>query len=73
MVGKRTFSNTRDYKNDEIKDDIESNTKPRRFPRFRDAVDFAVAERNKTAIKKQLLDEVNRDEWEEFRKSDEEV
>ena len=74
MVGKRTLANVRDPNSNEYTDgDIETGQKRRRFARFRDAVDFAVEERTNAVIKRQLLSGGNREQFESYRKSEEEI
>lgn len=74
MPGKRSLQNPRDPDNDVPRDgDLENGFKSRRFPKFRDAVDMAVAERTTLALKKQLKVGVDIEEFERYRKSDDEV
>ena len=82
MPGKRALQNPRDPNNDIPRDgDLESgfegkkNQKnlKRRFPRFKDAVDLAMEERVMSLLKKQLKAGVDIEEFERYRKSDEEV
>jgi hypothetical protein len=80
MPGKRALQNPRDPDNDIPRDgDLESGfegkkkNKRRRFPRFKDAVNLAVEERTMTLLKKQLKAGVDIEEFERYRKSEEEV
>ena len=73
MVGKRYVRNPREHIEEIGNGDIESGYKPRRFARFKDAVEFTMEERNKSMLKEQLRTGVERDAFEKFRKSDEEV
>lgn len=73
MVGKRTIQNPREHIEEVGNDDLESGVKQRRFPLFKDAVNFTIAERAKHALKKQLQTGWERDAFEKFRKSDDEV
>ena len=80
MVGKRYTTNARNPR-DHIEDlgngDVESGQKAgrqeRRFPRFKDVVDATMGEQHKTKLKEQLRTGVERDAFEKFRKSDEEL
>ncbi|ETN39015.1 uncharacterized protein HMPREF1541_07057 [Cyphellophora europaea CBS 101466] len=75
MVGRRAFhqpDTPREHIDGIGNGDLESGPK-RRFPRFKDAVDFAMDERTSKAIKKQILDGIDKETWEHFRKSDEEI
>ena len=74
MVGKRTFANPRDPKNNEQQDgDLESGKKPRRFTRFKDAVEFAMNERTNAVLKHELLESVDQQNFDNYRKSEEEI
>ncbi len=78
MPGKRAPQNPRDPDNDASRDgDLESGfqgvAKKRRFPKFKDAVDLAIADRTTGALKKQLKAGVDIDEFERYRKTDDEV
>jgi cation diffusion facilitator family transporter len=73
MVGKRNFT-PRQQIEELGNGDIESGNAPRRrFPRFKDAVDFTMAERTKGVLKQQLRDGVDRETFERFRKSEVEL
>ena len=72
MVGKRTFQNPREHIEELGAEDIESAGR-RKFPRFKDAVEFTMAERTKAVLKEQLRTGVDRDAFEKYRRSDEEV
>jgi cation diffusion facilitator family transporter len=75
MVGKRAFGRPgtpRDHINEFGNGDLESGPK-RRFGGFKDAVDFAMAERTQGLLKKQILNGVDRECFEEFRMSDEQL
>ena len=74
MVGRRTITNPRQHI-EELGDggDLESGQQKKRFPRFKDVVDHTMAERTKTALKEQLRSGIERDAFESFRKSDEQV
>ncbi len=73
MVGRRTVSNPRQHIEELDNNDLESGYKQKRFPRFKDVVEHTMAERTKTALKEQLRSGIERDTFECFRKSDEEV
>lgn len=74
MPGKRALQNPRDPENDAQRDgDLESGFRNRKFPKFKDAVDLAMADRTTRALKKQLKAGVDIDEFERYRKSDDEV
>lgn len=79
MVGKRNFSkNPRGHieelgKGGNGVEDVESGYQPKRFPRFKDAVELAMAEHTKMVLKKQLQSGVERDTFERFRKSDDDL
>jgi hypothetical protein len=73
MVGKRAFETPRAHINHISNGDLESGRTLRKFPRFKDAVEFTMAERTKRLLKEQLRNGLDGDEFEKFRKSDEEV
>ena len=80
MPGKRSLPNPRDPNNNIARDgDLESGfeggkkTPKRRFPRFKDAVELAMQERAMGLLKQQLKVGVDIDEFERYRKSEEEV
>jgi hypothetical protein len=73
MVGKRAFQTPRTHINDLSNGDLESGRTLKKFPRFKDAVELTMAERNKWLLKEQLRTGVQGDEFEKFRKSKEEV
>ncbi|KPI45413.1 Metal tolerance protein 9 [Cyphellophora attinorum] len=80
MVGKRAFERPKTPREhiDEFsnKGDVESGprtTGKRRFPKFKDAVDFAMAERTQGVLKKQLVAGIDRECFEEYRMSDEKL
>ena len=75
MPGKRALTSSRDPGDDYPRDngDLETGAKKRRFPRFKDAVELAMAERTTGVLKAQLKAGVDRDEFEQYRKSDDEV
>lgn len=73
MVGKRAFQRPDSSKGEYNAEDLESGFRQRRFPRFKDAVDFAVAERTTALLKKQLRAGVDTEVFEKYRKGDEEV
>ena len=74
MVGKRTLADNRDLRNDEATDgDLETGRQKRRFGRFKDVVEHAVAEHANVALKQELLSSVDRTQFEHYRKSDEEL
>lgn len=80
MPGKRALENPRDPDQDVKRDgDLESGfehkkkIKKRRFPRFKDAVELAMEERVMGLLKKQLRAGVDIDEFERYRKSEDEV
>ena len=76
MVGRRSFQNPRQHIEELGNGDLESGYKQhnqKRFPRFKDVVEHTMAERTKTALKEQLRGGIERDTFEKFRKSDEEV
>lgn len=71
MVGKRAFQRPqtpREHVDELSNGDLESGGKPqRRFPKFKDAVDFAMAERTQGVLKKQIVSGVDRECFESFR------
>lgn len=80
MVGKRTL-NTRSrpttadsyeprYQNGDVETGLQ---RQRKFPRFRDAINTAIADKKRQEIKSQILDNVNPGGLDKYRKSDEEV
>jgi cation diffusion facilitator family transporter len=77
MVGKRNFETRPKTPREHVQEmgngDLESGHMRRRFPRFKDAVDFAMAERTKGVLKQELLSGIDRQCWESFRKSDDEL
>jgi hypothetical protein len=73
MVGKRTFQNPREHVNELQNGDLESGPRERRYPKFRDVVDLTMAERSKSSFKDNLRSGFDRDAFEQFRKSDDEV
>lgn len=80
MPGKRALPNPRDRNQDAERDgDLESGfegkkkNQKRRFPRFKDAVDLAMEARVVGLLKQQLKAGVDIDEFEKYRKSEEEV
>ena len=80
MPGKRALQNPRNPDKNIPRDgDLESGFEgknknlKRRFPRFKDAVDFTMDERMTSLLKKQLKAGVDIDEFERYRKSEEEV
>lgn len=76
MVGKRAFERAktpREHIEEFSNGDLESGSTQRRFPRFKDAVDFAMSERAARALKKQIVAGVDRECFEDFRVSDEEL
>jgi hypothetical protein len=80
MPGKRALQNPRSPDKNIPRDgDLESGFEgknknlKRRFPRFKDAVDFTMDERMTSLLKKQLKVGVDIDEFERYRKSEEEV
>lgn len=81
MVGKRAWQKSqtpREHINEfskgtgdiESANDTQSN---RRFPRFKDAVDFAMAERTQALLKKQIVAGIDGECFEEYRVSDEDL
>lgn len=75
MVGKRTFERPRSRKENEsehVNGDIESGIK-RRFPRFKDAVELAMAERTTALLKQQLRKGIDAQDFDRYRTSDEDV
>lgn len=72
MVGKRAFQTPRDHIEQLGNGDVESGPK-RRFPRFKDAVEFTMAERTRANLKQQLRDGLDRDSFEKYRKSDKQI
>lgn len=75
MVGKRSLANPRDPKNDEARDgDIETGfVRKRKFGGFKDAVDLVMEQRTTAALKRELQSGVDRDEFERYRKDDDEI
>lgn len=81
MPGKRALQNPRNPDTQINRDgDLESGFEgrkkknpKRRFPRFKDAVDLAMEERMMSLLKTQLKAGVDIDEFERYRKSDEEA
>lgn len=78
MVGKRSLTGTTDEEPHYENGDIETGSQrpknhARRFKRFKDVVDTAVADRKRQEIKAALMKGVNPDGLEKYRKSDEEV
>ena len=76
MVGRRNFQNPREHIEELANGDLESGhrqDKQRRFPRFKDVVEHTMANRTSAALKEQLRGGIERDTFEKFRKSDEEV
>lgn len=75
MVGKRTFQQNRARKQssgEETNGDLESGIKPR-FPKFKDAVELAMAERTTALLKKQLSEGIDANDYQKYRKSEEKV
>lgn len=76
MVGKRSLADDRksDRKpeNGQSNGDLESGSK-HRYPKFKDSVELAMAERTTMLLKKQLRDGMTQYEFENYRKSDEEA
>lgn len=75
MVGKRTLANPRDPKNNEAPDgDVETGfARKRKFGGFRDAVDLVMANRTTAVLKQELQSGVGREEFEKYRKDEDEI
>lgn len=75
MVGKRSLANPRDPKNNEARDgDLETGFARKRPKQgFKDAVDMVMASRTTAVLKKQLQSGVDRDEFEKYRKNEDEI
>lgn len=72
MVGKRAFGASKgDPHEDSWGKDIETGLKSR--PKFRDAVELAMAQRTTMQLKKQLTEGIDTKEYKKYRKSDDEV
>ena len=74
MVGKRTIQAPKSRAEDHCRNqDLESGHRRKRFGGFKDAVEYALDRRTTAALKEQLKNGVDRQEFEKYRKSDEEV
>ena len=75
MVGKRSLPQRKYEKElNEDRHDEETGPPPRPRPsRFRDLLHLALEDQKMRELKKRLRDGVESDDWERFRKSDEEV
>ncbi|OAP62520.1 hypothetical protein AYL99_04725 [Fonsecaea erecta] len=74
MVGKRTLNTGKNQGDDHWREaDVESGNGPRRFPRFKDAVEYVLDRRTTAALKEQLREGVQRGAFENARKSDKEL
>ena len=74
MVGKRTLDTPKNAADDHWRNpDLESGHQHKRFAGFKDAVDYVVDRRTTAALKEQLKKGVDRNEFEKYRKSDEQV
>ena len=72
MVGKRAFGSKEEHPHeDSWGKDIETGLKKR--PRFKDAVELAMAQRTTHQLKKQLTEGIDTTEYKKYRKSDDEV
>lgn len=72
MVGKRAFGVSKDEPHeDSWGKDVESGLKSR--PKFRDAVELAMAQRTTMQLKKQLTEAIDTNEYKKYRKSEDEV
>ena len=76
MVGKRNMSfrsKNSDYR-ELPKQDLENGMRQKpRVSRFKDAANVVMDDKRRTELKKKLRDGIDRDEFEKYRKSDEEV
>ena len=75
MVGKRTLANPRDPKSDAPRDgDLETGFASRRQKRgFKDAVDLVMSNRTTAVLKRELQSGVDREEFEKYRKDEDEI
>ena len=72
MVGRRTFTDPEERRHGDTNGrDLESGA--RKTGRFKDAVELAMAERITVQLKRQLIEGVDIEQFEKFRKSDEAV
>ena len=72
MVGRRAFGPSEDNPHeDSWGKDIETGLKSR--PKFKDAVELAMAQRTTHQLKKQLREGIDTSEYKKYRKSDDEV
>jgi len=72
MVGRRAFGPKPENEHeDSWGKDIETGLKSR--PRFKDAVELAMAKRTTHQLKQQLTQDIDSNEYKKYRKSDDEV
>jgi len=72
MVGRRAFgANPENEHEDSWGKDIETGLKSR--PRFKDAVELAMAQRTTHQLKKQLTQDIDTNDYKHYRKTDDEV